>query len=498
VADAADVEAVTRLLGRHPAGDFAVVVRRPDGSPVVIQNAPFLQDGRPMPTRYWLVDAALRDEVSTLEAAGGVRQAQAAVDAGALADAHARYAAERDRQIPEGRAGPRPTGGVGGTRRGVKCLHAHLAWFLAGGDDPVGRWTAARLGLEAGTFVTERHHESGTMSTAALGPVAALDCGTNSTRLLITDADGRALERQMRITRLGEGVDATGRLDSAAVARTLAVLKDYRALMDRHGVVAARLVATSAVRDAGDSSAFLHGVLLVTGVEPEVLSGLDEGRLSFAGAVAGLRSPMPDAPNAPDAPDLAGPDLAGPDLAGPVLVVDIGGGSTELALGAVDDPPSDVAAVSVDVGCVRLSERFLHSDPPAHDELAAARAEVQARIRDARAALGTPGAHGLMVGLAGTVSTLASLAQGLEGYERDRIHHFLLTRAEVASWLARLSGADHARRLDLAGMVRGREDVIVGGVIVLDVVMEEFARTSCLVSEDDILDGLAATLRQVA
>jgi uncharacterized protein len=159
VADAADFEAVTRLLGRNPAGNFSVVVRRPDGSPVVIQNAPFLDDGRPMPTRYWLVDAAVRDEVSRLEAAGGVREAQGAVDPDALAAAHARYAAERDRHVPVGHAGPRPSGGVGGTRRGVKCLHAHLAWFLAGGDDPVGSWAAARLGLEAGAFVLDRHDE---------------------------------------------------------------------------------------------------------------------------------------------------------------------------------------------------------------------------------------------------------------------------------------------------------------------------------------------------
>jgi len=137
---------VARLLGRPPSGDFAVVVRRPDGSPVVIENAPFLDDGRPMPTRYWLVDPGLREAVSRLEADGGVRRAAAAVDAVALAEAHARHGAERDRAIPAGHRGPRPSGGVGGTRQGVKCLHAHLAWYLAGGDDPVGAWTARELG----------------------------------------------------------------------------------------------------------------------------------------------------------------------------------------------------------------------------------------------------------------------------------------------------------------------------------------------------------------
>jgi uncharacterized protein len=146
VADDRDVAAVTRLLGRHPDGEFDVVVRAPDGGPVVLRNAPLLRDGRPMPTRYYLVGPAEVRAVSRLEAAGGVRAAEAAVDPDRLSAAHARYAAERDAAMPGDHRGPRPSGGVGGTRRGVKCLHAHYAWHLAGGDDPVGAWVAARLG----------------------------------------------------------------------------------------------------------------------------------------------------------------------------------------------------------------------------------------------------------------------------------------------------------------------------------------------------------------
>ena len=142
---AADFARVAELLGREPGGDFAVVVRDGSGGPVVIRNAPLLRDGRPMPTRYWLVDERLRRLVARLESQGGVRAAESAVDAGELAAAHARYAAERDAAIPEGHRGPRPSDGVGGTRRGVKCLHAHYAWHLAGGDDPVGRWVQQRL-----------------------------------------------------------------------------------------------------------------------------------------------------------------------------------------------------------------------------------------------------------------------------------------------------------------------------------------------------------------
>lgn len=140
-----DRDAVTALLGRRPLAEFDVVVRAPDGSPVVIRNAPLLDDGTPMPTRYWLVGSAEREAVSRLEAEGGVRAAEADVDAHELADAHVRYARERDAALPDGWTGARPSGGVGGTRRGVKCLHAHYAWYLAGGDDPVGRWVAERL-----------------------------------------------------------------------------------------------------------------------------------------------------------------------------------------------------------------------------------------------------------------------------------------------------------------------------------------------------------------
>lgn len=141
----ADAERVAALLGRPPQGEFDVVVRDPGGDPVVICNAPFLHDGTPMPTRFWLVGAGVREAVSRLESTGGVRAAEAAVDPDDLRAAHARYAAEREAAIPAGHAGPRPSGGVGGTRQGVKCLHAHYAWFLTGGDDPVGRWVHSHL-----------------------------------------------------------------------------------------------------------------------------------------------------------------------------------------------------------------------------------------------------------------------------------------------------------------------------------------------------------------
>ncbi len=299
--------------------------------------------------------------------------------------------------------------------------------------------------------------------------VAALDCGTNSTRLLVVDPDGRTLERSMRITRLGQGVDATHRLQPAAVDRTLEVLADYRRAMDRHGVVAARLAATSAVRDADNGDEFLARASEVSGVAAELLSGDEEGRLAHAGATA---------------------DLAPVD--GDTVVVDIGGGSTELVV----EHDGAVRAVSMDLGCVRLTERYL-PDPPGEGDVAAARAAIDAELDRALAAVPVLGAlapGSRLLGLAGTVSTLATLQQGLAEYDRDRVHHFVLAAADVARWCTVLAGEPASARAARPGMAPGRHDVIVGGALVLDRVMGRLGFDRCVVSEADILDGLAASL----
>ena len=311
------------------------------------------------------------------------------------------------------------------------------------------------------------------------GPVAAIDCGTNSTRLLVVGADGSTLERHMRITRLGEGVDATRLLSPGAMARTVEVLADYGRIMEGRGVVRARVVATSAVRDAANAEEFLSSAQAVTGIRPELLSGDEEGTLSFAGATAHL----PPAPIGP----------------GPVLVVDIGGGSTELVAGDRPAAPGsatpDVVVVSLDIGCVRMSERFLRHDPPLPKELAAARAAVDIQLGRARAGLPPLAPGGLLVGLAGTVSTLAALAREIPVYDRVAIHHAVLGRGDVERWLGLLSAEDSRARLARPGMLEGRADVIVAGVLILAAVMADLDRRTCLVSEDDILDGLVASMQ---
>jgi exopolyphosphatase / guanosine-5'-triphosphate,3'-diphosphate pyrophosphatase len=467
-----DRDTVSRLLGRVPSGAFTVAVRRTDGTPAVIENSPLLDDGRPMPTLYWLVDPTLREAVSRLEASGGVRSAAEAVPEAAVAQAHARYAALRDLELPADHRGPVPSGGVGGTRRGVKCLHAHLAWYLAGGDDSVGRWTAEQLEVRTADFMVESSVMAGHS-----GAVGAVDCGTNSTRLIIVAPDGTVLDRQMRITRLGEGVDSSRRLSPAAIDRTLSVLRDYRRSMDKQAVVRTRVVATSAARDAVNAEEFMAAAASVMGVRPEIVSGEEEGRLSFAGATAHLP-----------------PSLAGP---GPVLVVDIGGGSTELVVGHARPGSTavpEVAIRSLDMGCVRVSERFLHHDPPSPEDMTTARASVKEEIVAARAALPALEPDGLVVGLAGTVSTLVCLKRGISVYDRARVHHAELRGDDVERWLKILSSEDARARMKRPGMTEGRQDVIVGGVLVLAVVMEVFGADLCLVSEDDILDGMAADL----
>lgn len=430
-------------------------MRDPSGDPVVIRNAPLLADGTPMPTRYWLVGPTARLAVDRLESGGGVRRAEAQVHPEQVRAAHEAYAAERDAAVPDGWSGPRPSGGVGGTRQGVKCLHAHYAWFLAGGEDPVGAWVDRQL--RAGEPV----------SPDGAAPSAAIDCGTNSTRLLIARPGQPALERINRITRLGQGVDRTRHLAPEAIERTLAVLREYRAAIDRHGVARIRMTATSAARDAANRDEFFDAAEAVIGVRPELLPGAEEGRLSFAGATAEL-------------------DPGG----GPWLVVDIGGGSTELVVGPGPDG-GPVAVRSLDVGCVRLTERFLTGgDPPDPVALAKARAFTAGLLDDAVGAEPAFLTAAAAVGLAGTVACLAAVDQSLDTYDRDRVHHYRLPAERVTTMLGRLASLTTAERRLVPGVEDQRADVIVGGALVLDEVLRRFGFAECLTSEADILDGL--------
>jgi exopolyphosphatase/guanosine-5'-triphosphate,3'-diphosphate pyrophosphatase len=301
-------------------------------------------------------------------------------------------------------------------------------------------------------------------------PVAAIDCGTNSTRLLVASPDGKAVERVNRITRLGEGVDRTGRLGREGIARTISVLEDYRRVFESYRTSAIRITATSAARDASNRDEFFDAAEAAVGVRPELLGGAEEGRLSFRGAVSSLG-----------------------DLDGLCLVVDIGGGSTELIVGS-DPHQGPTGVYSMDVGCVRLTERFLASDPPSDAQLASARRFVGYEIAKALDEVPQLAEATAMVGLAGTVACLAALDQCVDGSERHLLHHHRLTRLHVEEMYARLAALPAARRYMLPGVEEGRGDVIVGGAIVLSEVMARFGFEECLTSEADILDGLAASM----
>lgn len=299
--------------------------------------------------------------------------------------------------------------------------------------------------------------------------VAVVDIGTNSTRLLVAHRrEGRldALARHNTITRLGQGVGTTGRLAPEAVDRTLDCLRSYREVMDRHEVDRVRVAATSAARDAANRDAFFDAVADTVGARPELLSGTEEGRLAFLGATGELDRSQ-----------------------GPFLVVDIGGGSTELIVGA-----DEVEGVmSIDVGCVRLTEKYLEHDPPRPEELTACISLTDAYLEDVVRELPAVAEARTLVGLAGTITTVAAVEIGLETWDRDRIHHFRLTHDAAEDVFRTLATEARADRVHNPGLEEARADVIVGGCCVLVAVFRRFGFPEMVVSEADILDGLALT-----
>ncbi len=448
-----DLLLVAGQLGREPSTPFTVVARCPGGHPLVIRNRPFDADGRPFPTLFWLTCPDAVAAVARLESQGwiGRLNERAGTDptfASAVERAHAQYARERARDADEAET----FGGVGGTRRGIKCLHAHYANHLAGGRDPVGAWVAGRI---EPVHAEERP-----------GRVAVVDLGTNSIRLLVAAAadDGSLAEfaRDMVITRIGAGVDAAGRLHPDALARTLDVLAAYCARARALHAERIEVSATSAVREASNREELERAVVGHAGSPLRVIDGGHEARLSFEGATRGL------------------------DQAPPFLVVDVGGGSTEFAFG--DAEPSSTA--SVRIGSVRLTERFVRSDPPRAGELASVRREVRARLAEVEREVPVRDARTL-VAVAGTATTMQGIALGLDRWDPEATHRTWLALDEAERVLGALAAMTTQQRAAIPVMPPGREDVITAGAVVLVEVMRRFGFGRALVSETDILDGLA-------
>lgn len=303
--------------------------------------------------------------------------------------------------------------------------------------------------------------------------VAAIDCGTNSIRLLIAtaDADGRLVEvtRDLQLVRLGQGVDATGAFHPEALERTFAACRDFAATIAANHCDRVRFVATSAARDVSNREAFFVGVREALGVDAEVIAGEEEASLSFAGAMSGVEV-----------------------SAEPVLVMDCGGGSTELVLGhGSGDEAAIDSAVSLDIGSVRLRERFLHSDPPTGEEIDAARNHVR-QVLDACPV--EVGRARTLIGVAGTATSLSAIHQGLDVYDRSRVHRSTLRREDVTGLAERLLGSTVDEVLRMGPLKRRRAEVLCGGAIVVDEVCRRAGTDVLVVSETDILDGVALAM----
>ncbi len=301
--------------------------------------------------------------------------------------------------------------------------------------------------------------------------VAAIDCGTNSTRLLIAEIGDNGqyeiLNRRQEVTRFGEGVVATGNLNGEAIDRVLATLMSFREILDAEGIQEFRTVATSAVRDATNSGIFLSAAEGILQKEVELISGRQEAELSFLGATHSV------------------------EIGGPYLVFDLGGGSTEFSYGE----KMCEQFLSINAGCVRMAERFIHSDPPLPEELSAALSLVELHLIDVEKAIPSLDKATTLIGLAGTVSAIAMIEQGLEKYSYELVHHYLMSHADMEEVFRILVTDNREQRLTNPGMEEDRVDVIVGGVCILIQIMRQFHFTECLVSEADILDGLI--LRQM-
>ncbi|MFE6459758.1 Ppx/GppA phosphatase family protein [Streptomyces cinereoruber] len=300
--------------------------------------------------------------------------------------------------------------------------------------------------------------------------VAGIDCGTNSIRLLVADVHPETgelveLDRRMTIVRLGQGVDRTGRLAPEALERTFAACREYAAVIEELGAERIRFVATSASRDAENRDEFVNGVVEILGVEPEVITGDQEAAFSFAGATC---------------------ELPGTET---YLVVDIGGGSTEFVTGT----DHVQAARSVDIGCVRLTERHVRHDPPTVEEIEAIRADVRAALDLAAEAVPIDTAD-VLVGLAGSVTTVAALSLGLPAYDSEKVHHSRVSAEQVAEVTDRLLASTHDERAAIPVIHPGRIDVIVAGALVLREIVERVGAREVVVSEHDILDGIALSV----
>lgn len=507
-----DMAIMTDQLGRPPRGALEVAYRTPDGQPAVVTTAPRLDDGTPFPTLYYLTDPRLTAEASRLEVAGVMKWMTERLETNEVLAADYRAAHEHYLSVRNSIEDLGTSFSGGGMPDRVKCLHVLMAYALAEGPDTVrlgtetvalalahnpelrgtallDQWpTVEELGISlamaTGSTLEAHSAESSNAPNEVPGTLslAAVDCGTNSIRLLITDVDAqsgnvvREVTRKNTIVRLGEGVDSSGQLSPAAIERTRVALHGYVDMMLDHGVSAVRMVATSATRDASNRDDFFAMTKaelgrVAPGTVAEVIEGTEEARLSYLGATMDV------------------------DAEGPVVVIDVGGGSTEFVVG--DKSGDVVGAVSTQMGSVRLSERFLHTDPPTDAECAAAREVVDKNLREAAEELPLAEAS-TVVGCAGTFTTVSAVVQDLPEYVPEKIHLSTLEADDILATTAKVRAETVEQRKAWPQILPGRADVIGGGTLIIDAIVEFFRAKAGIeqitVSEKDILDGIIAGL----
>jgi exopolyphosphatase/guanosine-5'-triphosphate,3'-diphosphate pyrophosphatase len=521
-ADETDLAVVSGQLGRQARDVTGIAVRCPFGRPAIIETSPVLTGGLPNPTLLYLTCPSAVAVISRIESAGGVRHLKSAwrtdLDLRARLDEVTRAYQERRAFLAEG-ADPRPEAGIGGPEDPGKasCLHAYAAallavrggWLVAGAPGLAGgpaerpeppaeaawdRVLPARDALwctddRCECWAVEARHADDRRAHPATGRceegqngasrgsgkrVAAIDVGTISVRLLVADViEGRPQNvlRKVEVTRLGEGLRPGGFLEDTAVRRTAAVARRYAQEARRFGASEIILAGTSAARDAADGGQFIAALGDETKVTAIVLSGDQEARLAYAGASL--------------------------DVEGDFVVLDVGGGSTELICGV---PGGGVEAVSLDMGASRATERWLRADPPRAGEMVEVREEAADLLRPLRPRFGAGVLRGSgtdhgpaptkLVGVAGTVTTLACLDAGLDVYDSGLIHLRRLSRDAVVELVTRLGGMTVAERADLPCVQAGRAAVIVGGALIVQTAMEILGYAELIVSERDLLDGL--------
>jgi len=520
---AQDLDTLSRQLGRPVRDVVEIGARCVCGHPLVATTAPRLSNGIPFPTTFYLTHPHATAAASRLENAGVMedmtaRLAADATLAEAYRQAHEQYLGARARIGELSGVGPVPEiAGVtaGGMPERVKCIHVLVGHSLAEGPgaNPLGDEALELMQHDFNPEVcrcegawdtdgdapqqdlsrhTRRLRRAGKTNPIqyddpGTGPVAAIDAGTNSVRLLIaqnTDHGVEELHRDMRIVRLGQGVDETGEFAPEALERTFAAVHEYAREITRHGAHPTRFIATSASRDVSNRDAFISGIRQRLHVTPEVVSGDVEAQLTFAGAASALDTTAWDHPVR-------------------VLVVDLGGGSTELVLGTID--PADgnstiTAQTSMDVGCVRFHERHHLADPPTPEQISAAQHDLAEHLAALDPAAFDFSELDAVVGVAGTITTITAAALGLDTYDPAAIHGAELEIEQIVAAANTLVGQTRAQRGEYGFMHEGRVDVIGAGAIIWAQLVQHIRSatnntvTTAITSEKDILDGIALSL----